>query len=120
MCYTYNMENKLNKNWCICNNTGCIFIRASDFNYTDIEDFAFSCPICNEDNNKISSKTLINIILNAKKNHRKLLKFRLNSYQMVCLSESMVLNFIEFDDNKIHGIPIEIDNNVKTIQYDYI
>jgi len=108
------------KNWCICNNTGCIFIRASDFNYSDIEDFAFSCPICNEDHNKINSKSLIKIILNAKRNMRKIIRFRLNTYQMICLSESMVLNFITFDDNKFYGIPIEIDNNVEIIQYDYV
>ncbi len=106
--------------WCICNNTGCIFVRASDFNYTEIEDFAFSCPICNEDNNKITSKSLIDIILNAKRNMRKIIRFRLNTYQMICLSESLVLNFVTFDDNKFYGIPIEIDNNIETIQYDYV
>ena len=107
------------ENWCICNNTRCIFVRASDFNFFDIEDLCFSCPICNEDN-KISTNTLIDIVLNAKKNNRKLLRFRLNTYQMVCLSESMVLNFVSFDDNKFDGIPIEIDHNVEVIQYDYV
>ncbi len=110
------MDNK----WCVCNNTGCIFIRASDFNCSDIEEFALSCPICNEDKTKISIQTLIDIILNAKKNMREIIRFRLNTYQMICLGETMVLNHNDPGDNKFYGISIEIDNDVETIQYDYV
>ena len=110
----------MNKKWCICNNTGCIFIRASDFNYSDIEELAFSCPICQEDKDKIHCILLVEMIKKSIKDNKKIVRFRLNTYQMICLSESMVLNFVTFNDNKFYGIPIEIDNDVETIQYDYI
>ena len=108
------------KKWCICNNTGCIFVRASDFNFSDIEALAFSCPICQEDSDKITCISLISIIKKLRKDNKKIIRFRLNTYQLICLSESMVLNFVTLDNNKFYGIPIEVDNNVETIQYDYV
>lgn len=99
--------------WCICNNTGVIYEDWSG-------NYALVCPICNKDGNKINCQSLIGIILRARRNMKKIIRFRLNTYQMICLSESMASSFVYYDDNKFYGIPIEIDNDVKEIVVDYV
>lgn len=104
-------------NWCICNNTGCIFVRASDFNIYDIDKLAFCCPICNEV--KINFNILFNAVFEARERNKAIQRFRLNSYQLIRLSEIMAVEQNQLWDSKILGIPIELDNTVQKIEIDY-
>ena len=103
----------MDKKWCICNNTGIIF---EDW----AEDTELCCPICNAGGNKVTCESLINIIKEANRNNQKIIRFRLNKSQMISLSASMILSFVAYDYDKFYGIPIEIDNKVETVRYDYV